>query len=139
MSDNAARRPRWPAFVSFAVFLAFLALLAPVFRRTPSAAVRAGFDQIQNGMTEQQVGELLGGPRGVYDQTRVPYPTTTAVGTVPGGGSHRSWWHFSDCTIEVDFDEGHRANGKRIELLPPQSLFDMALRWRKQPLPSPGP
>ena len=65
MTDNAARRPRWP-FVAFPVLLALGALLTPVFPRQQSAGIRARFDQIQNGMTEDQVGDLLGGPRGVY-------------------------------------------------------------------------
>jgi hypothetical protein len=131
VTDNAARRPRWRLFVPLAVALALVALLVPVFQRQPSAGVRARFDQIQYGMTEQQVGELLGGPRGVYDQTRRPYPMLTAAGFPGSGGSHLSWWHFSDCTIEVDFDEDHRVNGKRIEPLPPQSLFERAVRWCK--------
>jgi len=127
MSDNAARRPRWRVFLPCAALLAVVILLAPVFQRTPSIAVRAGFDQIQNGMTEQQVGELLGGPRGVYGQV-LPHPTHTAVGT-GSGGSHLSWWYFPDCTIEVDFDDDHRVNEKRIGLLPRENLFDRAVRW----------
>jgi hypothetical protein len=128
MRDNAARRPRWRAFVPFAALLVLAVLLAPVFRRTPSTVIRAGFNQIQDGMTEDQVGELLGGPRGVYDKTRLHSTMTTAVGT-GSGGSHLSWWYFPDCTVEVGFDEDRRVNAKRIEPLPRQSLLSRAARW----------
>jgi hypothetical protein len=138
MTDNAARRPRWRPVVACAVLLALVALLLPVFQGTPSPGIRAGFDQIQNGLTEQQVEELLGGPRGVHDKTRRYSNVTSAVGT-GSGGSHLSWWYFPDCTIEVDFDDDHRVNGKRIELPPPQSLFERAVRWCKQTFPSPSP
>ncbi len=137
MADKAARRRRWP-FVSFAVLLALVALLVPVFQRPPSAGTRAGFDQIQNGMTEQQVGELLGGPRGVYDKTRLYTTMTTAAGT-GSGSSHLSWWYFPDCDIEVGFDEDGRVNGKRLEPLSPQSLLERAVQWCKQTSPSPAP
>jgi hypothetical protein len=141
VSDNATRRPRWPAFVPFAVLLALVAvagLLVPVFRRTPSAAVRARFDKIQNGMTEGQVEELLGGPRGVYDTTRPHSTMTTAVGTGPGS-SHHSWWYFPDCDVEVGFDADARVYRKSIGPPPPQSVFDRAVRWCKQTLAPPGP
>src|SRR5262249_28223412 len=82
MADNAARRPRRGRFIFFAVLLALVALLAPVFPRPPSPGVRAGFDQVQDGMTEQQVEELLGGPRGVYDRARRG-TVMTAAGTGP--------------------------------------------------------
>ncbi len=135
MTDNAARRPRWRLFVSFAVLLALVALLLPALPRRPSTGRRARFDQIQTGMTEQQVEELLGGPRGVYDKTRRS-PTTTAAGT-GAGRSHLSWWYFPDCTIEVGFDEDGRVNGRRIESPPPQSLFERAVRCCTQTFPSP--
>jgi hypothetical protein len=138
MTDNAARRPRWRAFVPFAALLALVALLVPVFPRPPSTALRARFDQIETGMTEQQVEELLGGPRGVYDKTRRDYSTTTAVGT-GSGRSHLSWWYFPDCALEVGFDEDGRVNGKRIEPPPPQSLLARAVRWFMQTFPSPSP
>ena len=137
MTDNTVRRPGWRPFVSFAVLLGLIALLIPVFQRPPSTGIRARFDQIQNGMTEQQVEELLGGPRGIYDKTR-QYTTTTAVG-MGSGRSHLSWWYFPDCTIEVDFDEDGWVNGKRIELPPPQSLFESAVRWCKQTFSPPSP
>jgi hypothetical protein len=136
MTDTAARRPRWRPFVYFAVLLALVALLVPVFQRSPSTDIRARFDQIQNGMTEQQVEELLGGPRGVYDKSRRYATTAAGWGS---GSSHRSWWYFTDCTIEVGFDEDGRANGKRIELPPPQSLCGRAVQWCKQTFPSPSP
>ena len=90
-------------------------MLVPVFQRRPSAAVRARFDQIEDGMTEQQVEGLLGGPRGVYDSTK-SYSTITAVGT-GSGRSHLSWWYFPDCAMEVGFDEDGRVSGKGIEAL----------------------
>jgi hypothetical protein len=127
MSENAARRARWRRFAPYSALLAVVALLVPVFPRPQSPGIRDGFSHIQNGMTEQQVGDLLGGPRGVYGLV-LPYPTHTAVGT-GSGGSHLSWWYFPDCTIEVDFDEDHRVNEKRIKLLPQESLFDKAVRW----------
>src|SRR5262245_1371185 len=114
MTDNAARRPRWRPFVSVAALLALVALLVPVFQRPPSAGIRARFDQIQNGMTEDQVDELLGGPRGVYDMTRRYTTMTTASGSGPGR-SHLSWWYFPDCDIEVGFDEDGRVSGKSIK------------------------
>src|SRR5260370_41942972 len=120
MTDNASRRPRWRPLVAFAAVLALAALLAPVFPRPPSAGIRARFEQIQNGMTEDQVEDLLGGPRGVYDKTRSYSTMTTAAGT-GSGRSHLSWWYFPDCAIEVGFDEDGRVNGKRIEQPPPQS------------------
>ena len=135
MTDNAARRPRWRAIVSFAVLLALVTLLLPVF--PPATDVRARFDQIQNSMSEQQVEEVLGGPRGVYDKTRSD-STTTAVGT-GAGRSHLSWWYFPDCTIEVAFDEDGRVSEKRIESPPSESLFEMAVRWCKRTFSSPGP
>jgi hypothetical protein len=128
MSGNAVRRPRWRRFVSFAAFLAVVALLVPVFPRTPSKSIRARFDQILNGMTEDQVEELLGGPRGVYDEARKPYDTIIASSTDSG---HLSWWYFPDCILEVSFDKGFRVDGKRIELPPRQSLVQMAMRWCK--------
>jgi hypothetical protein len=126
MRDNAARR-RWSIYVSLAVLLAMVVLLAPVFRRTPATAVRDGFDQIQSGMTEEKVAGLLGGPRGIYGKVW-PHPTHTAVGK-GAGGSHLSWWYFPDCTIEVDFDDDHRVNEKKIKLLPRESLFEWGVRW----------
>lgn len=141
MSDNAPRRPRWPAIVSFAALLALLAvagLLVPVFRTAPSAAVRARFDRIENGMTEEQVEELLGGPRGVYDRTRWGVTLTSAVGTGPGR-SHHSWWYFPGCDVEVGFDVDGRVYRKQIGPSPPQSLLDRAVRRCKQTLAPPGP
>jgi outer membrane protein assembly factor BamE (lipoprotein component of BamABCDE complex) len=130
MSDNAVRRPRWRPFVSFAALLALVALLVPVFPRPPSKGIRDRFDQIQNGMTEDQVEKLLGGPRGVYDKTRWD-ETMTAIGT-GSGRSHLSWWYFPDCAIEVRFDEDGRVDGKRIEPPPPQSLVETTMQWCKQ-------
>lgn len=134
MADKTARRPRWLRWrliVPIAVGLALAALLMPVIQRQPSGAVRARFERIEDGMTEKQVEELLGGPRGVYDQTRRPYPALSASGIPGSAGSHLSWWHFSDCTIEVSFDDGHQVTGKRIETLPPQSLWERAVRARR--------
>ncbi len=88
MSDNAARRRRRRVFVSFAVLLALVVLLAQVLPRPPSTAARAGFDRIEHGMAEQQVGSLLGGPRGIFGRVW-PHPARTAVGT-GSGGSHLS-------------------------------------------------
>ena len=138
MTDNAARRSRWRPFVVFAFPLALVSLLAPVFPRPPSIGIRARFDQIQNGMTEDQVEDLLGGPRGVHDKTMSYSTITTAVGT-GSGRSHLSWWYFPDCTIEVDFDEDGQVSGKRIEPRPPQSLFERAVRWCNRTFPSPSP
>jgi hypothetical protein len=78
-------------------------------------------------MAEQQVGSLLGGPRGIFGHVW-PHPARTAVGA-GSGGSRLSWWHFPDCTVEVDFDDDHRVNEKRIGSLPRESLFDRAVRW----------
>ena len=138
MTDNAARRPRWRPFVSVAVLLALVALLVPVFQRRPSAAVRARFDQIEDGMTEQQVEGLLGGPRGVYDKSRRYSTMTTAAGTGPGR-SHLSWWYFPDCNVEVGFDEDGRVNGKSMESPPPESLLERAVRWCQQAFTPPSP
>src|SRR5262249_50274236 len=136
MADNAARRPRRGRFIFFAVLLALVALLAPVFPRPPSPGVRAGFDQVQDGMTEQQVEELLGGPRGVYDRARRG-TVMTAAGTGPvHTRSHLSWWYFPDCVIEVGFDEGGRVSGKRIGPAPRQSLLGMAARWCELTFPA---
>jgi hypothetical protein len=132
MTDKTARRPRWPwwrLIAPIAVALALAALLVPVFQRPPSADDRARFDRIEDGMTERQVEEVLGGPRGVYDRTRRPWPGLTATSFPGSNSSHRSWWYFSDCTVEVDFDDDHRVTGKRIEPLPPQSLRERAVRW----------
>jgi hypothetical protein len=126
MPDEATPRRRRLIFPC-AVLLAVAALLVPAFPRPPSAAMRARFDQIRDGMTEGEVGGLLGGPRGVYDEARAG-PATTAAGTGSGGG-HLSWWYFPGCTVEVGFDGGHRVNGKRMVLPPPQSLLGMAARW----------
>jgi hypothetical protein len=134
MTDSATRWPRWRPFISFAVLFALVALLLPVFQRPPSKGIRACFDQIQNGMTEEQVEELLGGPRGIYDKTRW-YSNMTAIGA-GSGRSHLSWWYFPDCAIEVGFDEDGRVNGKRIEPSTPQSLFERVVRWCKQTFPS---
>jgi hypothetical protein len=137
VTDDTARRPRWRPFVLLAVLLALVTLFVPVLPRPPSPGVRAGFDLIEDGMTEEQVEELLGGPRGVHDRARRS-PVTSAVGS-GSGSSHRSWWYFPDCVIEVSFDEDARVNGKRIEALPPQSLFEKAVRWYEQTFSSPGP
>jgi hypothetical protein len=135
LTDNVGRRSRWRAFVSFAVLLALVSLLVPVF---PTAThVRARFDQIQNGMTEQRVEEVLGVPRRVYDTAR-SYSTMTAVGT-GSGRSHLSWWYFPDCAIEVGFDEDGRVSGKRIEPPPTESLLEKAVRWCKRTFSSPSP
>jgi hypothetical protein len=138
MTDNAASRSRWRPFISFAVVFALVALLAPVFPRQPSSHIRARFDQIENGMPEEQVGDLLGGPRGVYDETRRYRTMTTAAGT-GSPRSHLSWWYFPDCDIEVGFGEDGRVNGKRIETPPPQSLFGRTVRWCERTFSSPSP
>jgi hypothetical protein len=137
MTDKATRRRRWP-LVSFAVLLALVALLVPVFQRSPSTGLRARFEQIQNGMTEDQVGDLLGGPRGVYDETRSYSTMTTAAGT-GSGRSHLSWWYFPDGDIEVGFDEDGQVSEKRIELPPLESLLERGVRWCKRTLSSRGP
>jgi hypothetical protein len=136
MTENAARRPRRRLFVFFAVLLALAALLVPLFRRPPSTGIRARFDRIENGMTEEQVEGVLGGPRGIYDKTRRNATTSVFMGS---GRSHLSWWYFPDCVVEVGFDEVGRVNGKRIESPPPESLLDWVVRWCKQTFPSPGP
>jgi hypothetical protein len=137
MTGNASRRHRWRPFVAFAVFLALVALLVPVFRRPSAIGIRSRFDQIQNGMSEDQLEELLGGPRGVYDRTRTG-PTTTAAGT-GSGRSHLSWWYFSDCVLEVGFDADGRVSEKRIEVAPRESLLERAGRWCEQTFSSPSP
>lgn len=134
MADSPARRRRWWPLASFAALVALVALLVPVFGPTPPTGIRAHFDRIRNGTTEQEVEELLGGPRGVYG--RVRRSAVTAAGTGKGRG-HFSWWYFPGCTVEVGFDEDGRVNGKRIELAPPESLLDRAVRWYEQAAPGP--
>jgi len=137
VDDNAAHRPRWPALLSVAVVLILVALLMPVLQRPPSAAARARFDQIQDGMTEDQVEGLLGGPRGVHDEDRFNITMTSADMTGPGG-SHLSWWYFPGCDIEVGFDKDARVCSKKFKPLPPQSPFDRAMQRSRQALHSPG-
>jgi hypothetical protein len=135
MTDNAVRRPRWRPFVYVAALLALVALLVPVFRRAPSTDIRARFDQIENGMNENQVEGVLGGPRGVYDRT-ISHTVTSAAGW-RSGSSHLSWWYFPDCVIEVGFDEDARVSAKRIETPPPESLLERTVRWCKRTFSSP--
>jgi hypothetical protein len=137
MADNAARQPMWRTIVAFTVLLALIALLVPVFPRGPSADIRARFDQVQYGMTEEQVEEVLGGPRGPHDRDREGITFTSAAGFGPGR-SHRSWWYFPGCNIEVAFDEDGQVSEKKIEPLPPRSLFGMAVAWCKWAFSSPG-
>jgi hypothetical protein len=129
MSDDVARRRWWPVFVSSAALLLLTALLVMLWP-SPAVPAPAGFDQIRDSMTENEVEALLGGPRGVYDQSRW-LSATTAEYTGPGRG-HLSWWYFPDCVVEVVFDEAGRVKGKR--LLPPQGDFDRAVSLCKQAL-----
>jgi hypothetical protein len=135
--DNPARRPSWPAVLSVAVVLILGALLIPVLPRPPSAAARARFDQIQDGMTEDQVEGLLGGLRGVHDEDRFNITMISADMTGPGS-SHLSWWYFPGCDIEVSFDKDARVCSKKFKPLRAQSLFDRAVLRSRQALHSPG-
>jgi hypothetical protein len=136
--DNMARRPRWLPLLSVAVVLILVALLLPVLHRPPPAYARERFDQIQDGMTEDQVEGLLGGLRGVHDKDRFNSTMTSAVGT-GAGRSHLSWWYFPGCDIEVGFDKDGRVCLKIFKSLPSQSLFDRAVQRCRQALHSPGP
>jgi hypothetical protein len=135
--DNSARRPRWPALLSVAVVLILVALLIPVLQRPPSVAARARFDQIRDGMTEDQVEGLLGS-RGPHDEDRSNITMTSAVMTGPGS-AHFSWWYFPGCDIEVGFDKDGRVCCKAFKPLRPQSLFDRAVLRCRQACYSPGP
>ena len=135
--DSAARPTRWPVLLPLAVLLILCALLIPVLQRPPSAAARARFDQIQDGMTEDQVEGLLGS-RGPHDKDRFNITMTSGVMTGPGS-AHLSWWYFPGCDIEVGFDKDARVCSKKFMPLPPQSLFDRAVMRCRQALHSHGP
>jgi hypothetical protein len=72
MNDDVRtpRRPWWPVLAVLSVLLVLASLLVPPGKRHPPAAVRAGFDRIEYGMTEGDVEALLGVPRGVHDPAR---------------------------------------------------------------------
>jgi hypothetical protein len=139
MNDTPGRRPRWEVIVFFPALLALVASLAPLFKRPPAKgipiATRARFDLIESGMTEPQVEDLLGGPRGIHDRSRLDVTVTSASGW--GSGSrHLSWWYFPDTNIEVGFDEDGRVDWKRIEPLTLESPFEKAVVRCKQVISS---
>src|SRR5262245_47837926 len=104
MSGNLAPRCRlfWP--FAFALVLLLTGLMLPFLRRPPLTRNPAQFDQIRMGMSEKEVEELLGGPRGIYDNTKYHSHKTPIGGHWSWG--HSSTWYFPDCAIEVVFRDG---------------------------------
>src|SRR5262249_45159730 len=92
--------------------------------------IPAQFDQIRTGMSEKEIEELLGGPRGVHDTTKW-YSTKTPIGGSWSGGHHSSIWYFPECAIEVVFRDG-MCHSKEIEPPLPVSPLERPLKWCKQ-------
>jgi hypothetical protein len=131
VASHAARRwprmtrRRWVALIVIAAVVS-LPFLLPAPRR-PTAISRENFDRIRDGMTEEEVADILGGPPGMY--TDRPDPVFYH------GVSFRRWWIGDEAVIviEVGIDDSQpetwrRVGGKDFWPYPPESLAEWLLR-----------
>ena len=88
-----------------------IGLLALTQSPTPSSPTLVMFldkyPQLQTGMTENQITELLGHPPGHY--TSESHPGYIFRGGVDGPPRKRKTWYGEDCAVLVWFDSGGRA------------------------------
>ena len=109
-----------------ALILLTLAMIWVAHRLAPTG-VRGKFEQIQDGMTETRVEELLSGPHGAYDQTKEYHLLMPLLVSELDG--YRSIWHFPGG--QASFDRSGMGNAKHLHPPPAPSLLDRAKEWLK--------
>ena len=107
-----------------------LAGLAAVCWFAPTSGINAGFyGQIQNGMTQQQVEEILGAPAD-YEEFNC---SVDAKGNALGSGPepHNGYWLGHNVTICVRFDDDEKVCGKALgpNKTKAPSLWNHVLAW----------
>ena len=129
--------------IGLALFgLAIILLLLPYLAWHPRRLNHKGFEQIQNGMTQQEVESLLGGPPGIY------YPSYCGAGWIMTA-EKMVWpnatevaWYDDRNRYEVWFDaEGlvagkHRRSGWQTASF--TSRHAALLHGAKKPMPHKG-
>jgi hypothetical protein len=118
-------RPFWLILVAL-LGLGACATLLPS-QRPRGRITRENFDRIQEGMTEAEVQEILGGPDGYYTDRPV-------IVLVEGTMFRRRWVGDEGVvTIELTFDEPRRVANKAFRPLPPESFAERYRRWCRLP------
>src|SRR5438874_7970559 len=94
------RRLFWATTAALLGLGVSLIVLTPQHRR--SGITQENFERIKEGMTEEEVEEILGGPPGTY--------TDRPIIVFESGVMFRRWWVGEEgiVTIEVTFDEPQR-------------------------------
>jgi hypothetical protein len=102
------------------------ACLALPLSRPRSGITQENFDRIQEGITEAEVEEILGGPSGYYTRRPIVVPMS--------GVMFRRWWIGDEgvitieLTFETDPDEPRRVCHKRFAPVPPKCFAE---RYRR--------
>jgi hypothetical protein len=105
--------------VAAAVVLAFGACAFLLSRNQPRPGItRDNFERIQEGMTTEEVEEILGGPAGRYTDRPIMVPIE--------GIMFRRWWigDTGVVTIELTSDEPRRVRRKRFAPVPPGAFAE---------------
>jgi hypothetical protein len=94
--------------------LAALAFALPYAVWHPRRLNQAGFEQIQNGMTQPEVEQLLGGPPGIYYPSYSGAGATTSLEAVapPPGTVRGIEWYDHKVNYGVFFDAAGRVTAK---------------------------
>jgi hypothetical protein len=109
--------------IGLVLFGALVALLRPW--RCPVNGAAAG--QIDKGMTQAEVEEVLGGPPGDY--------TTRPGGFLPlvfnsAGLEPRESWHGDECVVHVTFQDGKVSRVEVVKVGPRNTGLIDLLQWR---------
>ena len=91
-------------------------------QRLRSGITRKNFDRIQEGMTEEEVEEILSDPPGIYTDRPIIVPMS--------GTMFRLWWIGDEgvLTIELTLDQPRRVSHKEFDSIPPESFAERCRR-----------
>jgi hypothetical protein len=87
------------------------------------------YDKIVDGMTEEQVETLLGGPAGDYSTTRAQMMMLSAGFCAMRSDWTLKTWVGNDCAIDVGFSEDGTVQTKRLCPIYRRTLVQRLLDW----------
>jgi len=86
---------------------------------------RARFEQVEQGMSREEVNRTAGGPPGVYSETSDVWTPFYQWGS---GNDAEVWW-CDDGWMAVRFDDADRAASVKVFEFEPPTLTERIRRW----------